>query len=187
MRLIAKVLLSTVLFISMPLFAAATHWTIIPNESTLSFTATQNNAPVTGEFKKFTGDILFSEQDLTASSVDIKIDMNSLNTSYGELKDTLLAADWFNVKLFPSAEFKATQFTKKSEHQYQANGTLTIRDKTLPMTLDFTIENIAPNKVIAKGKATINRTQFGVGQGEWASTKEIKDSVEVDFIIHAKS
>jgi polyisoprenoid-binding protein YceI len=187
MKFIFRVLLSTVLFLSTSLFAATTHWTIIPNESTLSFTATQNNAPVTGEFKKFTGDIAFSEQDLAASSVDIKIDMNSLNTSYGELKDTLLAADWFNVKLFPTAVFKANKFIKKSEHQYEADGTLTIRDKTLPIILNFTLENTAPNKVIAKGTATINRTAFGVGQGEWASTKEIKDSVEVGFTIHANS
>ena len=170
------------LFALIPVFAQAAvpQWQIVPEESQLSFTATQNGAPVAGQFKTFTGDIHFDPNDLKDSNVDINIDMNSISASYSELKTTLIDTDWFNVKLFPKAEFKSTQIEKAGD-KYQAKGMLTIRDKSQPVTLTFSIEQPSPNKDIAVGSTVIKRTQFGVGQGEWSSTNEIKDEVTINF------
>lgn len=182
----SKVLLIIVLFsISSSLFAKVPTWKIIPNQSTLSFTATQNDAPVTGEFKKFDGQIAFDAKALNESRVDITVDMNSLVTSYHELKETLLAADWFNVKLFPTAHFIASQFKATGNQTFTAEGTLTIRDRTVPIHLIFTLSDIKDHLITATGDAQLNRSQFGVGQGEWASTKEIKDAVTVHFVVKA--
>ncbi|ERH41466.1 hypothetical protein N751_17020 [Legionella pneumophila str. Leg01/11] len=161
--------------------AAVPQWQIIPEESQLTFTATQNGAPVSGQFKTFTGDIRVDPNDLKNSSIDIIVDINSINASYSELKDTLITPDWFNVKMFPKAEFKSNQIEKTGDKSYQARGTLTIRDKSEPVTLTFTSEQPDANKGIVVGTTTIKRTQFGVGQGDWSSTKEIKDEVTINF------
>ncbi|MCW8443141.1 YceI family protein [Fluoribacter gormanii] len=173
--------------ILMPLMvkAAPSQWVIVPSESQLTFTGTQNDAPVTGEFKTFTGEILVDPNDLSVGKIDIVVDIASLNTSYADLKETLLTSDWFNPKLFPKAEFKATQFKQTGKNAYEAAGTLTIRDKSAPVTLNFTAQGLDPNKRQVVGSTVIKRSTFGVGQGEWASTDTVKDEVTVKFKVVA--
>ena len=167
------------------LYAAPPEWEMIPTESQLSFTATQNGSPVSGEFKKFTATLQVDVNDLKNSSIDIVIDMNSLYASYGEVKTTLLSADWFNVSMFPKAEFKSSDFTKTGDNAYQAKGTLSIRDKTIPVILSFTSSFPSATKGLVEGSTVIKRSAFGVGQGEWASTDQIKDDVTVNFKVSA--
>jgi polyisoprenoid-binding protein YceI len=176
---------SIICLASAALNATAPQWTMIPGDSKLTFTATQNGAPVSGEFNSFTAAINADPVDLKSSMIDIVVDMNSITASYPELKDTLISSDWFNVKMFPKAEFKATNFKKTADNNYQAMGTLTIRDKLVPVTLTFTADLVDPKKGLVTGSTTIKRTAFGVGQGDWASTDEIKDDVTVNFKITA--
>jgi polyisoprenoid-binding protein YceI len=170
-----------------PLIAhtAPPKWDIVAKESQLTFTATQNGAPISGQFKTFNGTILVDPNDLKNSSITILVDINSLYASYPELKDTLFTPDWFSTKLFPEAVFKSTQIEKKAEKTYQAQGTLKIRDKLVPITLNFTGEQLSATKGTVSGSAILKRTQFGVGQGDWSSTNEIKDEVTVNFKVVA--
>jgi len=160
-------------------------WQIVPNESHLTFTATQNNAPVTGEFKKFSGDIHFDPDQLNASHVKITVDVNSISDPYHQLSDTLITPDWFDTKDFPKAVFQSNHFTKTGDKTYQAEGTLTLRNITLPITLSFTQEQYTPTQARIKGTATLKRTPFHVGQGEWSDTKAVKDEVTINFEITA--
>ncbi len=173
------------LFIPLVAKSSPPSWQIVPAESQLTFTATQNGAAVSGGFKTFTGTILIDPNDLKNSSIEISVDINSVSASYAQLKETLVSPDWFNAKLFPKAEFKATQIEKTGEKAYQAKGTLTIRDKSVPVTLTFTGEQPGPDKGIVVGSTIIKRNQFGVGQGDWAGTDEIKDDVTIHFKIVA--
>ncbi len=160
-------------------------WQINPDDSELSFTATQNDAPFTGSFKKFSGEIFVDPSNYKASSIHIVVDMNSLTASYADLVTTLQTPDWFDIKMFPKAEFKATKFNKTGDKTYEAMGSLTIRDKTQPVTLTFTAEESPKNHAVVEGHTTLKRTAFGVGQGDWASTNEIKDDVAVHFKVVA--
>lgn len=170
----------------LPMFTlAAPSWQIITAKSSLTFTAIQNNAPVTGEFKSFTGDIKFDPKELNQSAVRIVVDIGSVTTSYADVANTLKTSDWFDVKSFPQAIFQANSFTKTGNNSYQANGTLTLRDKTLPITLIFVLEKYSDTEALATGTTIFKRTQFGVGKGDWANTNEIKDDVKVNFTITA--
>lgn len=179
-----KYLSIAILFLfSTSVVAAVPTWQIIPSESSLTFTATQNNAPVSGEFKKFSGDIHVDPDRLNASNVHIVVDTGSLMTSYDDLTVTLLSSDWLDVKVFPQAVFTADKFTKTGDKSYSVAGTLTIRDKAIPVTLTVVQEDYSNSKARVKGSTILKRTQFGVGQGEWASTKEVKDDVKVTFTL----
>lgn len=164
--------------------AAAPEWHMDPAASSLSFSATQNNAPVTGEFKHFTATIFADPIDYKSSNIQIVVDIGSLSASYADLVTTLNTSDWFDSKLFPKAEFKATEFNKTGD-QYQAIGILTIKGKSAPVTLNFTAKEQSKDKMLVEGSTLIKRSTFGVGQGEWASTDEIKDEVTVNFKITA--
>lgn len=160
-------------------------WQIVPNESSLTFTATQNGAPVTGKFKTFTGAINFDPDQLKESHVKIVVDVGSISDAYNQLEDTLKTPEWLNIKIFPQAVFDSNMFIKTGDKTYQVKGNLTIRDKTLPVTLMITQEEYTPTKARIKGTTTIKRLAFNVGQGEWANTKTVRDDVQVDFTITA--
>lgn len=176
-----------VLFLSVFKIALAdpVAWKIIPDESHLTFTATQNNAPVKGEFKNFSGDIYFDPQQLATSHVRILVNIASVSTSYNKVAETLKTADWFDAATFPQAVFQATKFIKTGSNTYQANGTLKIRDKTLPVAINFILEKYTNTEAVVTGKALLKRTLFELGRGDWAMTTDIKDDVNVNFILHA--
>lgn len=182
-----KAVLITCLFssLALPVFAVPA-WKIEPAASKITFIATQNGAPVIGEFKSFSGNIVFDRADLASSAVMIKIDMASVSASYNQIVDTLKSVDWFDTAAFPSAVFKTNHFTKVGDNKYTADGTLTIREKTAPITLTFTLEKYTDADALVKGSATLKRTALGVGRGDWAKTDSIKDDVQVDFVLAAK-
>lgn len=172
-------------FIASVASAAVPTWQIVPQASNITFTATQNNAPTSGQFKTFTGQINFDPAQLNNSNVHIVINIGSLTTGDPEIAQTLQTPDWFSAKLFPQAVFAANNFTKTGDKTYQAKGTLTIRDKTVPTTVSFVLEEYSPTKALVKGTAAIKRNDFGVGKGEWSSTDVVKNDVKVNFQITA--
>jgi len=165
--------------------AEVSKWEIIKEKSNIGFTATQNNAPVSGEFKKFDGEIHFDSAQLSLSNVTIVVYIDSVSTSYPDIANTLKTAEWFDVKTFPKGVFKATSINKVGENTYQAKGTLSLRDKTANITLPVEITQVSATTSIAKGSLVIQRSTFGIGRGEWASTSEIKDDVTIHFSLAA--
>lgn len=185
MNKILKKFIFFLLWLPLVTFAEVPSWQINPKESSLTFTAIQNDAPVTGTFTNFSGDINFDPTKLDKSNVKIIIDVTSISDPYNQLSDTLKSADWFNATKFPKATFESNQFTKTGSKTYQAKGTLTLRDKTLPVILNFTLNEYSPTKAKITGSTTIKRTAFGVGQGEWSDTKTVKDDVKINLTVSA--
>ena len=61
------------------------------------------------------------------------------------------------------------------------------KDVLLPFTLAIGDDPGTPGRLLAtaKGELTISRLAYGVGQGEWASTKTVGDQVVIAFEIRA--
>ncbi|MFJ1267555.1 YceI family protein [Legionella lytica] len=160
-------------------------WEIIPAESSISFTGTQNNAPVTGAFKSFKGTIQVDPIKPESASLDFIISMDSLSVSYADLANILITPEWFDVKAFPTAVFKSNKINKIDEQHYTAEGILTIKNKSQPVVLTFTALESPKDHGVVEGSTQIKRSTFGVGLGEWASTDAVKDEVTVNFKIAA--
>lgn len=167
-------------------FAAVPEWNIISSESKLTFTGTQNSSPTSGGFKQFSGSIFFDPNQLKDSHVKITVDTRSVYTSYADFTETLMEDDWLAVKLFPQAVFDAKQFKTTGDKTFEAVGTLTIRDQTQPVTISFKAQPLSKSQVLVTGETTIKRNSFGVGQGDWKSTDEVKDEVKVGFTLKAE-
>lgn len=180
-----KIIALWILFLPAMSFSEVLHWQIVPEKSSLNFTATQNNAPVSGKFTQFTGDIYFDPAELKASHIRIVVNMASVTTDYADIAATLKTADWFNISAFPQAIFTAADFSQTGEKTYQAKGMLTIRDKSLPTTVHFTLDEFSQTNASVSGNISLKRLMFNVGQGEWQKTDAIKDDVDVQFKIKA--
>ena len=164
--------------------ATADTWTVRPAASTLGFHTSWSQGPVDGHFGKWNARILFGPDALDTSSVAVTIDMATVKTGVPDTEGALPEADWFAVAAHPIAIFSATKFRHLAGNHYEALGKLELRGVSRPLKLPFTL-TIAGDVATMTGTATIDRTMFGVGQGEWAATTDLPAAVTVTVAIKA--
>jgi len=152
-------------------------WKVAPG-STLGFTTAWSGDPIQGRFERWMAAIAFSPDALDTSKVSVSIDMASARTGDAQRDASLPAADWFDSAAHPKATFIATKFEKKGADRYVAHGSLSLRGVTRPIDLPFKL-TIAGNTAKVSGATTLDRTQFGVGQGEFTATDQIPAKVTV--------
>jgi polyisoprenoid-binding protein YceI len=143
--------------------AFAIDWTLDQEQSQLTFQGTQGGAPFEGSFERFSAEISLDPEDLTTSSIAVRIDTASASSGSPERDGALPGADWFDVASHPEASFTSTAISL-TDDGYSADGTLTIKGTALPTTLPFTL-TIADKTAHATGSLTIDRGDFGVGTG----------------------
>lgn len=159
----------------------ASRWTV-QRGSTLGFMTAWSGEPIQGRFDRWSADILFGPDDLANSKVTVHIDMASARTGDDQRDASLPAPDWFDTASHPTAMFTAHRFEQTGEGRYVARGTLSLRGVSRPLSLPFRLE-IDGDRARVRGVTSLDRTAFGVGQGEWTSTDQIpaKVTVRVDL------
>lgn len=158
-------------------------WAVAPG-GRLGFTARWNGEAVEGRFDRWRADIRFSPDQLAASRIKVKVDLASADTGDGQRDDSLKSSDFFDAAAHPSATFTVRDIRHLDGDRYEARGTLDLRGASRPTTLRFTLR-IEGDRARVNGSARIDRTAFGVGQGEWAATDAIAAGVDVAFAFTA--
>lgn len=160
-----RILLAWVLLL--PALAFAHDWQVDAAQSTLGFKASYQGDGFNGSFKHFEANISFDAADLALAKFDVTVDLASADTGSSERDDTLKGSDFFAVARFPQAHFATESFAKAADGSISANGKLTIRDKTAPVTLKVRF-------VESGGGATLDvdtvlkRADYGLGAGsDW--------------------
>lgn len=157
--------------------AADAHYTLDAARSTLEYQFTQAGALNKGKFTKYT--VTLDVAGDVPSKLDVIIEMASLDTGDKERDDTLKTADLFSVARFPQSRFTSTQITKTAKG-YDAVGKLTIRGVTKDVHVPFTF---APANGSLLGKVTLQRLDYGVGQGDWKATDQVGNDVTVSYAL----
>ncbi len=93
---------------------------------------------VRGKFNSFSGTIDFNEADPARSSIDVSIDVASIDTRDEKRDGHLKSGDFFDVEKFPTASFKSTKVEKTSDSTAKVTGDLTLRGVSRPVVLDVT-------------------------------------------------
>lgn len=174
---------STIALLALP--AAAGEWQVDGGQSRLGFTGVQLGQSFQGKFEKFSAKIDFDPAKPEAGGkVEVLIDMASAKTGDAQRDGSLPGADWFAIDKFAQANFTATKFRRTGDNAYEAEGTLTMKGVSRPLVLPFTL---SPDGAAtrAKGKVTLLRSDFGVGQGQWATDQWVALKVDVDFDLKA--
>ena len=163
--------------------AAPSAWKVNAG-STLGFATAWGGSAIEGRFDRWTADILFSPEALDKSKVSVSIDLASAVSGDSQRDESMQGADWFDSASHAKATFTATRFEKTGENRYVAIGTLSLRGVSKPQRLPFTLK-IEGDKARVSGVTTLDRTAFGVGQGEWKSTDQIPAEVKVSVNLTA--
>lgn len=161
-----------------------TSYTADPSASRLDFIGIQAGAEFKGTFRKFTAAIDFAPDALASSHFDVQIDLNSLDTMDDDRDTTMRGPDIFDIAHFPASHYVTRSFTK-TPTGYSAAGTLSLHGVTKDVPIDFVFVS-TPGGAKLEGTAKLNRLEFGVGQGDWKSTDQVKDVVKVAFSLILK-
>ena len=164
--------------------ARSCNWAVAPG-SRLGFTATYGGEPVRGSFREWTAAIVFCEDDPGSASINASVALASADTADASRDENLKGPAFFDADSFPRARFAARGFKPLGGGRYAANGTLTLRGKSRPVRLTFTLK-VTGDKAQAQGSAQLSRLSFGVGTDEWSATDQIADAVAVNFTIAAR-
>lgn len=168
---------------ALPAFAA-TGWTVDPAASSFAWSVPWAGAELKGKFTGYKADIAFDPADLAGSKIAIEVPVAGMSSDADEVDEQIPSEGWFAADTYPTAHFVSDSIVAGSDGGYVAKGKLTLRDKTQPLDIPFTVA-FAGSSAEAKGTATVHRTAFGVGQGEWAATDRIGDAVTLSFDLKA--
>ena len=122
----------------------------------------------------------YDDKNPAAGSLEVKIDIASLDTQDAERDDALKGADLFDTKGHPSATYVAKSLARNSAGGLEAVGKLTLRGVSKDLRLPLTLKPTA-NGLELSGQTSIKRLDYGVGQGEWQSTESVGDEVKIQY------
>ena len=161
------------LLVAGPLYAAD----YVQASGALTFASQYQGEVFTGQFPGFRTTLTFDPKAPKAAKLDVTIPLAGATTRNGDRDSTLQSADFFNVGKFAQARYTANGFRALGGNKYAADGLLTLRGVSKPVTLTFTWTPGA--QPVLAGKATVKRLDFGVGGGDWADIELIPNAVAI--------
>jgi polyisoprenoid-binding protein YceI len=160
--------------LSLPAAAATSEWKIDPQHSSAQFSVRHMAiSTVRGAFSKVTGTLVLDDKDITKSTVDVTIDVSTVDTREPARDNDLRSDKFFDAAHFPTITFKSKKVEQVASGKLKVTGDLTIRGTTKEVVLDVDGPT-APVKdpwgnqrVAASASSKVNRQDFGV---KWNAT-----------------
>ena len=119
-------------------------------------------------FDKTTGSVVLDKAARTGS-VDVTIDMTSVNTGFAAFNEHIQGKDFLDTAQFPTATFKSTKVVFAGDKPATIEGNLTIKGVTKPVTLKVSNFVALPHPMLKKdaigadASTVIKRSEFNAG------------------------
>ena len=137
-------------------------------------------------FSKTTGKVVF-DAEAKKGSVDIVIDMKSVNTGFADFNEHIQGEDFLDTSKFAQATFKSTKVVFDGDKPQSIEGQLTIKGVTKTVTLTVTSFQAMPHPMLKKPAiganafTVIKRSEFNAGK----YAPYVGDDVRIDIAIEA--
>lgn len=160
-----------------------TNYVIVPEESRLGFSTTQEGVGFSGEFSEFDAAIYFDAQALDSSRVRVIVPIAAFDGGSTDRNSNVSSNIWFDAKKFPVAIFE-TQSIRADGAAFIANGTLAIKGQTKPISFPFTVEQ-TDGRAVMTASFPVNRTRWNIGQAPWDTEDYVGLNVTLDIRVVA--
>ena len=149
--------------------AATSEWKIDPPHSSAQFAVKHLGiSTVRGAFTDVKGTVQWDDKEVTKSSVEVTIEVNSVDTRVPDRDKDLRSERFFDAAHFPTMTFKSKKVEKVAPGKLKVTGDLTIRGVTKEVALDVdgptpAVKDPWGNERMAINATTkVNRQDFGV-------------------------
>lgn len=143
-------------------------WQIDPAHTETGFTVKHLMiSRVRGRFGTVSGTIVLDEAEPVHSSVDVEIDVSSIDTGQTDRDAHLRSADFFDVEQHPTMTFRSRRVEQEADDRFRVVGDLTIRGVTREVTLNVVDEGRGTDpwggeRAAFSATTTIDRRDFGL-------------------------
>jgi len=151
-------------------FAAPVTYGVEPNHTYANFSYNHMGLSTQiSKFNKTSGTVVYDKVAKTGS-VDITIDMTSVDTGSNLFNSHIQGADFLDTAQFPTATFKSTKVVFQGDAPSTIEGNLTIKGVTKPVVLKVShFANMAhpmakKDAIGANASTLIKRSDFGAGK-----------------------
>ncbi len=129
----------------------------------------------------------FPNANFTSEKIVPLGDLNLINASKVNLTNNLDNTNLNNlnnVELNKNSDLNLKNLPQ--QNLMRAIGKLTIRGKTVPATIDFSLNKYSQTQASATGKLKIKRSTFGIGDRDAKKASGVQDDVEITFTLSAE-
>ncbi|GAA4876499.1 YceI family protein [Saccharopolyspora cebuensis] len=122
---------------------------------------------VRGAFNDFEGTATVDGANPSASSVALRIKVDSIDTRNADRDGHLRTNDFLDAAEYPEITFTSTAIEQTGDNSYDVTGDLTIKGVTRSVTVPFSYEGQAQDpfgnvRIGLEGSVVINRKDFGL-------------------------
>jgi polyisoprenoid-binding protein YceI len=187
-----KRILFTLLLLStlVPLQASAQQWQLDAVHTNFFFAVKHTYATVRGQFMDFSGDVYFDPDNPAKSRFDFVIKVNSVDTKVSKRDTHLRSPDFFDAAKYPEITFKSSRVSRGGDNIYIVEGTLTIKDVSRDLALEFVYHGQKENPLkageIVAGldtTLTIDRLEYHVGDGKFYKMGIVGKDIDILFTV----
>lgn len=174
-------------------------WQIDSSHSHINFTARHMMiSKVRGNFENFSGTINFDEENPSNTTVNVEVDLTSVNTRDEKRDGHLKSPDFFDVENYPSMKFVSTRVEQIDENNGRLYGQLTIKDITKEVVLDVEYAGIAKSpwgteSAGFSATGSLNRKEWGLNWNQALETggvlvgDKINMEIELELVKEAQA
>ena len=169
-------------------FGQAATWNIDSSHSRTGFSVKHLViSDVKGEFAKTAGKAQIDDADVSKSSVEVTIEVGSIDTRDEKRDNHLKSADFFDAAKFPTITFKSTKVVAGKDGALTLDGNLTMHGVTKSVTLEGSITKAItdPWGLTRRGASftgKLDRKEWGVS---WSKVTDVGavvgDEVKLDI------
>lgn len=149
-------------------------------------------AKVRGRFTGVSGTLEVAD-DPAQSTVEIEVDVGSVDTREEQRDGHLRSPDFFDVETYPKMTFRGTGISPAGEGRFALDGELTVRDVTHPLRLDVSYNGVGQDpwgnqRVGFDASGDVDREDFGLTWNQALETggvlvgRQAKIEIEAEFV-----
>lgn len=140
----------------------------------------------TANLSNITGNINFDSSNVSKSSVEVSLPLDTIDTHVDALTTEFKGADYFDVSKFPTATFKSTKVVSKGKNKMDVYGNLTIKDITKPVILHAVLNKQGMHPMVKKeavgfdATTTFKRSDFKLDKYVPAVSDDVKLTITTE-------
>jgi polyisoprenoid-binding protein YceI len=173
-------------------------WNVDASHTEINFSVKHFFTPVTGSFQDFDIDLVYDTDDFSNTQVSVRIAVESVSTGNEKRDNHLRSGDFFAADEHPYITFESTRVKDLTATGFTAVGDLTIKGVSHTVELPVTLLGVKDIPEEMRGMLggvtqvasfqtdlTIDRTDYGVGVGDWAAALVVGHDVGITIAVEA--
>ena len=180
-------LLAAMVLVCSPAFAEQEAYRIDDTHSFANWSLRHVASKTSGTFSDIRGNILLDKDNLANSSIDVKINMLSVNSSHAKRDKHIKEADYLDTDKFAEMTFVSKKIVATSAIEGVMTGILTMHGVSKEMTFPFKVLGFGEDpwggyRTGFEAHTSLKASDFGFGWGSKPNAP-VGDDIEITLLI----